>query len=182
MDAAVRAELPPKVTASCFGVCGGRERWGASGAIPRSGVREIVVIDFRMRPPRIAPPVRRFDGCQIGAGFGRNWLPRYDWHWPIEFPLTERGRRFFEDRAAALELAHFVRNGTRLRARKAMKRGAAPPRAARLRDPKRPYIEVSSIRNGFRAAMRSSTGRRFFIEIVRGRIGRTNANRLAFVR
>ena len=182
MDADLREALPPTVTATCFGVRGGRERCGASGEIPRSGVREIVVTDFRMPPHRIAPPVRRFDACQIGAGFGRNWLPRYDWHWPIELPLTDRGHRFFEDRAAALELAHFVRNGSRLRARKAMKRGAGPPAINSLRDPARPHIRVRAIHGGFRAEMRSPTGRRFFVDIVRGRIGRTNANRLAFVR
>jgi hypothetical protein len=125
---------------------------------------------------------RRYDACELGARFGRNWLPRFDWHWPIELPLTERGRRFFDERAAALELAHFVRNGARKRARRAMKRGAAAPPAASLRDPARPYIRVSAQGTRFTASLTASTGRRFFVEIDRGRIGRSNAKELAFVR
>jgi hypothetical protein len=126
---------------------------------------------------------RRFDACEIGGSFGRNWLPRFDWHYPIEFPLNERGRRFFEERAAALELATFVRVGARGKARRAMKRGAAAPPAEQLVDPKRPYLVVASGGTRFRVSMTASTGRRFFIEIDRGRIGRKNVGRpLAFVR
>jgi hypothetical protein len=183
MDPELQRLLPEKVGGRCFGVHGDVAGAGASGQIPRNGVRAVVLIPHPRPPGRRRPPTsRRFDACEIGAQFGRNWLPRLDWHWPVEIPLTERGRRFFEERAAAIELGHFVRNGARQRARLAMKRGAEAPPAAFLRDPARPYIRVSASGNGFTASLTASTGRRFFIEIRRGRIARTNAKGLAFIR
>jgi hypothetical protein len=183
MDPELQRLLPEQVSGRCFGVHGDVAGSGASGPIPRNGIRAVVLISHPTPPGRRRPPVsRRFDACEIGAQFGRNWLPRLDWHWPVEIPLTERGRRFFEERAAAIELGHFVRNGTRKRARQAMKRGAAAPPADFLRDPARPYIRVSSSGDRFTASLTASTGRRFFIEINRGRIGRTNAKGLAFIR
>jgi hypothetical protein len=184
MDPELQRQLPERLNGHCFGLHGDVTGTGAGGWIPRNGVRAIVQTP-NPRPPGLRPrrPIsRRFDACQIGASFGRNWLQRLDWHGLVEIPLTERGRRFFEERAAAIELGHFVRNGTRKRARVAMKRGAAAPPAASLRDPTRPYIRVSAGGDRFTAFLTASTGRRFFIEINRGRIGRTNAKGLAFIR
>jgi hypothetical protein len=183
MDPELQRHLPEQVGGHCFGVHGDVAAVGASGQIPRNGVRAVVLISHPTPPGRRRPPTsRRFDACEIGAQFGRNWLPRFDWHWPVEIPLTERGRQFFEERAAAIELGHFVRNGARKRARQAMKQGAAAPSASFLRDPSRPYIRVSASGDRFTASLTASTGRRFFVEINRGRIGRTNAKRLAFIR
>jgi hypothetical protein len=184
MEPKLQRLLPDEVSGHCFRVRGDVVAGGAGGAVPKDGVRSVAVIEFPSPPGRRRrPPVaRRYDACELGAQFGRNWLPRLDWHWPVELPLTERGRRFFEERAAALELAHFVRNGARKRARRAMKRGAAAPPAASLRDPARPYIQVSAEGTQFTASLTASTGRRFFVEIDRGRIRRSNAKELAFVR
>jgi hypothetical protein len=183
MDPELQRQLPEQVNGHCFGVHGDVAAVGAAGRIPRNGVRRVVLIPHPTPAGRRRRPTsRRFDACEIGASFGRNWLPRFDWHWPVEIPLTDRGRRFFEERAAAIELGHFVRNGTRKRARVAMKRGAPAPPAASLRDPARPYIEVSAAGDRFTASLTASTGRRFFVEIRRGRIARTNARRLAFIR
>ena len=185
MDPELQRLLPEQVSGRCFGVYGDVAGSGANGLIPRNGVRAVVLIRHPPPPPharRRPPTSRRFDACEIGAQFGRNWLPRLDWHWPVEIPLTERGRRYFEERAAAIELGHFVRNGARKRARGAMKRGAPAPPASSLRDPARPYIRVSASGDGFTVSLTASTGRRFFVEIKRGRIGRTNAKRLAFIR
>jgi hypothetical protein len=89
---------------------------------------------------------------------------------------------FFEERAAARELAHFVRNGVRRQARIQMKAGAPAPPAERLFDRDRPYTAVSSGGDRFRGSLTAPTGRRFFIEIVQGRIGRKNVGLpLAFV-
>jgi hypothetical protein len=184
MDPELQRQLPERVNGRCFGLHGDVAGTGAGGWIPRNGVRAVVQIPH-VRPPGLRPrrPIsRRLDACEIGASFGRNWLPRFDWHGLVEIPLTERGRRFFEERAAAIELGHFVRNGMRKRARAAMKRGAPAPPAASLRDPARPYIRVSAGGDRFTASLTASTGRRFFVEIERGRIARTNARRLAFIR
>ena len=184
MDPQLKGVLPPLLSARCFRLHGDLPDIGAGGSIPRNGLRTVVVIPYPTpRGVTRRPVSRRFDACEIGASFGRNWLPRFDWHYPIEFPLNERGRRFFEERAAALELATFVRVGARGRARRAMKRGAAAPPAERLVDAQRPYLVVASGGTRFRVSMTASTGRRFFIEIDRGRIGRKNVGwPLAFVR
>jgi hypothetical protein len=97
----------------------------------------------------------------------------------FEIPLTEAGRRYFQERAAARELAYFVRSGPRRTARKRMRKGASAPPAQRLTDPSRPHIAVLSSGDRFTASLTAPTGRRFFVEIVRGSVGRTNAKRLA---
>jgi hypothetical protein len=183
MDPGLQRLVRRNLSPHCFRVRGDRAHGGGIGPIPRNGVNSVTVLGHasRGRTPILRPP---FDGCELGGvGFGRNWLPRFDWHGFLEIPLTARGRRFFEERAAARELAHFVRNGARLLARNRMKAGAAAPPAARLSDPDRPYIAVSSRGDRFRASLTATTGRRFFIEIVHGRIGPRNVSLpLAFVR
>jgi hypothetical protein len=182
MEPSLQRVLPRTLSWRCFRVRGDQTPGGGIGPIPRNGAKWATVLGHgsRGRLPILRPP---FDGCELGPGFGRDWLPRFDWHGVLEFPLTERGRRFFEERAAARELAHFVRNGPRQQARKRMKAGALAPAADKLSDPSRPYIVVSSRGNRFRASLTASTGRRFFIEIVRGHIGPRNVRLpLAFVR
>jgi hypothetical protein len=182
MEPRLQRVLPRTLSWGCFRVRGDQTSGGGIGPIPRNGAKWATVLGHgsRGRLPILRPP---FDGCELGAGVGRNWLPRFNWHGPLELPLTARGRRFFEERAAARELAHFVRNGPRQRARKRMKAGASAPPARLLHDRERPYIAVTSGRHRFRASLTASTGRRFFIEIVRGRIGSRNVGLpLAFVR
>jgi hypothetical protein len=182
MEPALQRVLPEQLQARCFKLIGrDRQSNGAYGTAPRNGRRSIALL-AQPQHGRIPVAAGPFDACELGGQFGRNWLPRFDWHWPLEIPLTSRGRRWFEERAAARELGHFVRNGARKQARQAMKRGASAPPAAWLQDPARPYIRVFASGDGFTASLTASTGRRFFIEIERGRIGRTNARRLAFIR
>lgn len=173
--------VPRDLSWHCFRVRGDHSQGGGIGPIPRDGVKWATVLGHgsRGRTPILRPP---FDGCELGTGFGRNWLPRFGWHGPLEIALTKRGNRFFEERAAARELATFVRSGPMGRARRAMKGGAPAPAVGRLVDPSRPYIDVTSGRDRIQASLIASTGRRFFIEIVRGRIGRKNVGLpLAFV-
>ena len=182
MEPGLQRVMPEQLQARCFKLIGrDRESNGAYGTAPKNGRRSIALL-AQPQHGRIPVAAGRFDACELGGQFGRNWLPRFDWHWPLEIPLTTRGRRWFEDRAAARELGHFVRNGTRNRARVAMKRGAPAPPATSLRDPARPYIRVSAGGDRFAASLTASTGRRFFVEIERGRIARTNAKGLAFIR
>jgi hypothetical protein len=183
MEQPLKRTLPRSLSLTCFRVRNDRLQSGGMGAVPRNGVKWVPILGHiaRGQTPILRPP---FDACEFGgAGFGRNWLPRFDWHGMLEIALRPRGRDFFEERAAARELAHFVRNGSRRDARKQMKRGAPAPPVERLEDRSRPYIAVVSNGDRFRASMTASTGRRFFIEIVRGRIGPRNVDRrLAFVR
>jgi hypothetical protein len=182
MEPTLQRVMPEQLQARCFKLIGrDRQSNGAYGTAPKNGRRSIALL-AQPQHGRIPVAAGPFDACELGGQFGRNWLPRFDWHWPLEIPLTERGRQFFEERAAAIELGHFVRNGARKRARTAMKRGAPAPSATTLRDPARPYIRVSANGDRFTASLTASTGRRFFVEIERGRIARTNARRLAFIR
>lgn len=173
MEPSLQRAVPRDLGWHCFRVRGDQPQGGGIGPIPRDGVKWATVLGHgsRGRTPILRPP---FDACELGTGFGRNWLPRFGWHGPLEIPLTKRGSRFFEERAAARELAAFVRSGPMARARRAMKRGASAPAAERLLDRSRPYIEVTSHGDRIRASLVASTGRRFFIEIRRGRIGRKN--------
>jgi hypothetical protein len=66
----------------------------------RTAIMRIVGTGFR-------PP---YDGCAIGGEYGHTWPDRYGSHMAVEVPLTERGRRFFEDRAAARDLVAFYRS------------------------------------------------------------------------
>jgi hypothetical protein len=182
MEPALQRAMPDQLQATCFKLIGrDRASNGAYGTAPKDGIRSIALL-AQPQHGRIPTASGPFDACELGGMFGRNWLPRFDWHWPLEIGLTARGRRWFEERAAARELGHFVRNGTRLRARRAMKRGAPAPAASALRDPARPYLRVSSNGDRFTAAITAPTGRRLFVDVVRGRIARTNARRLAFIR
>jgi hypothetical protein len=60
------------------------------------------------------PPGVRFrapyDGCEIGGLYGHRWNDAYGNRDAVEVWLTVRGRQFFNDRAAARNLAYFVRS------------------------------------------------------------------------
>lgn len=99
MDRALQRVLPRALGARCFRVRAGAQTNGSGGPIPKNGVKNLVML--AMSQHGITPIVRgRFDGCEIATGLGRNWLRRLDWHGPLELPLTQRGVRFFDERAA----------------------------------------------------------------------------------
>jgi len=68
------------------------------------------------------------DGCEIQGGYGHRWPDRLGAHSVIEVPFTEAGHRFFEERAAARDLALFVRSG----AMRQLRRSSPPLTAAEL--------------------------------------------------
>jgi hypothetical protein len=51
------------------------------------------------------------DGCDVQASIGRTWPDRLHDRAAVEIPLTAKGRGYFADRAAARDLALFVRSG-----------------------------------------------------------------------
>jgi hypothetical protein len=180
LEDSVERVVPSELSWHCFRLRNGEPTgWGGGyGSIPRNGIKSVAVLGHMPRGRRVAlrPP---FDACELGTGFGRNWLRRFAFHGMLEIALTRRGTRYFEERAAARELGHFVRTGRRQAARKRMRAGGPAPAAKELYDRARPYIAVASGGDRFRASLRASTGRWFFVEIVRGRVHRTNAKRLA---
>jgi hypothetical protein len=177
MDASLRRIAPRSLTWHCLRMRNGALEGAGWGQVVGSGVRAVVPLGHSGR--RMVPLRPPFDGCELGSGFGRNWLRRFAFHGMLELPLSEAGRRYFTDRAAARELAYFVRSGPRRAARRKMRAGRPAPPAEQLRDRAQPHITVASSRDRFTATLTASTGRRFFVEIVRGSIRRTNARELA---
>jgi hypothetical protein len=57
--------------------------------------------------PRFPAP---YDGCEIGGFYGHRWNDAWGTRDAVEIALTARGRHFFNDRAAARDLAYFVRS------------------------------------------------------------------------
>jgi hypothetical protein len=78
-------------------------RWAESG-FERSGRfgKRLVFPAGRLLPP--------FDGCELGGLYGHRWDDAFGTRNAVEIWLTVRGRHFFNDRAAARDLAYFVRS------------------------------------------------------------------------
>jgi hypothetical protein len=123
------------------------------------------------------------DGCEIEASIGRRWPDRLHNRAAVEIPLTARGRRYFVDRAAARDLALFVRS----RRMHVLRREPAPRAKA---DILRTYGELLArspirIRVAGRRTLvvteRSPSGRLFSVTLRDGRIAKQNLEPLAFV-
>jgi hypothetical protein len=126
-----------------------------------------------------------WDGCEIQGGYGHVWPDRNKSHSAVEIPFTEKGRRFFADRAAARDLSLFVRSRAMHRIRKEtgrllvddlsrypIVRGASPPVGT---------IGYALTAEGVTFVERSPTGKRFFVQVRNGRIHRSNVKPYAFV-
>lgn len=146
-------------------------------------------------PSGPSPP---FDACWATAPYGVRWGNPNRMHYAVEVPFTPLGRRYFGERAAARDLAYFVRSPKLSAIRDAMKhRGVAAPSArsiaarfrarvlpvrSRTAGPPAGYIGVwSDRRSVIVASTRAPDGRRFYITLQRGRIGARNTHRLAYV-
>ena len=93
-------------------------RWVSYGCFrlaPQPWDTESVLVLARRYQPRLALRIAGlpvpFDGCEIQASYGHRWPDRFDSHSAVEVAFTERARRYFDDRAAARDLALFVRSG-----------------------------------------------------------------------
>jgi hypothetical protein len=136
-----------------------------------------------------------YDGCEIGGYYGHRWNDAWGTRDAVEVWLTPRGRHFFNDRAAARDLAYFVRSG-----RMHKIRISANPRPGLewfLRRYPRRVVEMTSARGrvpqhviGFWIGPRtivftttSPTGRRLFVVAKRGtfKLPEKNLGDLAFV-
>jgi hypothetical protein len=62
---------------------------------------------LRFRWPGARAP---YDGCELGGLYGHRWDDAFGTRNAVEIWLTVRGRHFFNDRAAARDLAYFVRS------------------------------------------------------------------------
>jgi len=139
---------------------------------------------------RMAPIVRLqfsgvgtpFDGCELTGDWGHRWPDRNHSHAPVEIALTPRGQRFFADRAAARDLGLFVRSANLRRIRAESGRRLSddlsryPVRAlgsatARFSSG---HLGYSPTAGGVTFVEWSPTGKRFFVQVSRGKIKRSN--------
>jgi hypothetical protein len=134
--------------------------------------------------PVVKPP---FAGCGVSATIGRRWNDPRGMHMPVEVPLTWAGRRFFGERAAAHDLAFFVRSNHINVFRRQLKRDPAarlpraraivaglPDRVVALSSPADPLragqIGVWSHGRKLVLATKAADGRRFSVVLQDGRV------------
>jgi hypothetical protein len=127
-----------------------------------------------------------FDGCTITGEYGHTWNDALGTHDAVEVPLTARGRRYFIERAVARDIEWL----TRARAFYDIRYGVVNVHAAGAAKHLGPHVVVLSgpqatprlgklgiwIGPNRRIVLveRASTGRRFYFEIRRGIMYRTN--------
>jgi hypothetical protein len=147
---------------------------------------------LRFRWHRVVAP---YDGCELGGLYGHRWDDAFGTRNAVEIWLTPNGRHFFNDRAAARDLAYFVRSGRVQRIR--LSADPLPGLQAFARRYPGRIVQVPSSRArvakdviGFWVGQRTivftvtlSTRRRFFVVARRGsyRLPVKNLGDLAFV-
>jgi hypothetical protein len=173
-------DLDVSVRAGAVGRAGDRLRIDLAGGRPYS------------LPYAVPPP---YDGCELNGVFGRRWNDAFGTRAPVEIPLSEAGRHFFNDRAAARDLAYFVRS----KRVQQIRLNSSPRPGLEALARRYPHRVVGLLREdqfapedkiGFwigpgtiRFTTTSSTGRRFFVNAVRRtlKLPRSNLGDLAFV-
>lgn len=186
-DASARRQLRGRVTYSCLRLTT-KHGWHAreGGAWASSRPRYTAVLSGVHAP---------FDACEVRGSYGRRWGSAAGWHSAVEIPFNDKARRFFAERAAARELAYFVRSPVLRAARQAMRRGRAAPTAETIarrvgnpvvgmggRDAWPPTGTIGVWTRGNRmVVVKRVDEQRLFVEIERGKVARTNIRGLAFV-
>jgi hypothetical protein len=143
---------------------------------------------------RVAAP---YDGCELGGLYGHRWDDAFGTRNAVEIWLTPRGRHFFNDRAAARDLAYFVRSGRGQRIRLSAEPRSALETLMRRYERRRRFVDLSSPSGrapedaiGFWIGSEtivftatSSTKRRFYVVARRGtlKLPAHNLGDLAFV-
>jgi hypothetical protein len=137
----------------------------------------------------MSPP---FLGCEIQGGYGHSWPDRNGSHSAVEIAFTSAGRSYFEDRAAARDLALFLRSRRMHELRKLQGGGLATAlhdrygsavtkldsASATLRPGRIGYVTEGSSTTYVEW---STTGRHFYVRVDAGRIRAQNVKPLAFV-
>jgi hypothetical protein len=188
----------PKIMPGCLKARLVAGRWRDTevfGATMRFAPRLVLNLSPTLFPTRVrfrAP----YDGCEIGGLYGHRWNDAFGTRTAVEIWLTASGRHFFNDRAAARDLAYFVRSG---RVRQQIRLSSTPELGlgwyvhrypGRVIELESPGVTVAKDVIGVWIGARtivftatSSTGRRFFVVALRGtyKLPRKNLGDLAFV-
>ena len=123
------------------------------------------------------------DGCEVQASIGRTWPDQLGEHAAAEIPLTPAGRRYFADRAAARDLALFVRSRRMHELRKEpAARAKRDIEAAYRRNLATSAIQITLVNpTTLRFRERSGTGKQFDVTVRNGRIAKQNLKPYGFV-
>ena len=123
------------------------------------------------------------DGCEVQASIGHTWPDPLGDHAAVEVAFTRAGRRFFADRAAARDLALFVRSRRMHHLRKEpVARARHDIEAVYGRNLAHSAIHIAVIDPAtLRFSETSPTGRQFQVTIRNGRIARQNLKPYGFV-
>jgi len=177
IDAARRALMRGRLGVGCFKI-----EHDALGIWPREltvlrGFGQLIKI-------RLFGVPHPYDGCEIEATYGHTWPDKLGSHSAIEIPLTATGRAFFADRAAARDLALFVRShrghalrqetGVTLRHDLARIAPRLVPLSSSGARPPVGKIGYTVTPRGVTFVEISSTGKRFQVVIADGRIAAQN--------
>jgi len=132
-----------------------------------------------------------FDGCELSTGYGRSWPDKFGGHDPVEIAFTPAGTRYFADRAAARDLAQFVRSRRVHEIRREPPPEIAGALAAAYKHgvtrvtgqaPASPgEIGYAITGAGVTFSDRSTTGRMFSVQVEYGKITRQNVKPLGYV-
>lgn len=128
----------------------------------------------------ITPP---FDACEIEGSQGHAWPDPLGNHSEVEIPFTVAGRAYFTDRAAARDLALFVRSR---RVQSLRREPAAQAKATILsvygkQLAQRPIRITATAANTLVFSERSPTGKRFTVTVRNGRVANQDLAPYAFV-
>lgn len=101
----------PRVAAGCVKARVRHGRWRAAevfGPPARLGAR--LRVDLAVPAGSASSLTAPYDGCEIGGFYGHQWNDAWGTRTAVEIWLSPNGRHFFNDRAAARDLAYFVRS------------------------------------------------------------------------
>ena len=178
----------PRVPISCASVAYGAGQWEelGSGAYGDFGLEMRTFVTMaRFSHGAARPP---FDVCSVRGTYGQRWNDARGMHDTVEFSFTPLGRRFFAEKAAARDLALFLRTPEMRAIRKAMAREVPTASEISARFPARvvalgrrsqtapsPAIGVWTDRKQLIIVSRQAEdGRRMFATLRAGRFGPHN--------
>jgi hypothetical protein len=186
--------LRVRVTVGCFDAAYGAGHWEQLSSGSYAYLAPAMKAQIAGRGGGPSPS---FDGCWVGGHFGRRWGDARGMGEAVEIAFTDVGRRFFDEQAAARDLAFFLRTPQLKEIRRTLKRGGTAPGAGAIatrfstrvvalarRDATPPAGSVgvwSDSRQEIVVAERAGDGRRLYVTLRGGRIGPNNVHALAFV-
>jgi hypothetical protein len=179
--------------AGCFNLGHWRGTWEANGVRAKRGSAGDLSVRLEAALQLAGPP---FAACTVRGTYGRRWGDSHGYRNAAEIPFTEAARRFFEEQAAARELAYFARSPVLVAVRKSLRHGGTVPSAktiamrvgANVVAVPSPHTRAGSGsiavwtngRDALVASHWTSNGKRLYVTIRGGKLARHNLTGLAF--